>query len=295
MSRSTIRARRTTLPLAVAAAVTLGLAGCGGSPTSSAARNSPSGAAAASSPATAASSPAASAPASGKPVATSMAELSTRITAAAKAKGTARLTSESSGPASTRSTGVQRFGRSGLEFSVTTSAGGRTVKMIFVGGAAYMNVGEKYQGKSWLRISPRGTDPLSKALAPLLTQLGTSLDVGSQVANAKGSTITGTTRTDLDGKAVTKYSVVQSPEAFQAQLDKFATTPEMRAQLRKQFKGASTETQLWVGDDDLPARYETRVVGGSAPETTTTVSYSDWGKPVTISAPRPADVVDLAA
>jgi hypothetical protein len=165
--------------------------------------------------------------------------------------------------------------------------------MIFVGGAAYMNVGEKYQGKSWLRISPEGTDPLSKALAPLLTQLRTGLDVGSQVANAKGSTITGSTRTQLEGQPVTKYAVVQSEQAFLAQLDKFATTPELREQLRKQFKGARGETQIWLGDDDLPLRYETRVLGGAAPETTTTVTYSDWGKPVTISAPPARDVVDL--
>ena len=158
-----------------------------------------------------------------------------------------------------------------------------------------MNVGEKYQGKSWLRISPQGKDPLSKALAPVFKQVSTNLDVGTQVANAKGSTITGTTRTELEGQPVTKYAVTQTPEAFLAQLDIFATTPELRERLRKQFKGAYTETQIWLSDDDLPVRYETRVVGGSAPATTTSITYSDWGKPVTISAPPRNDVVDLGA
>ncbi len=293
MSRSGFRGR--ALTAAVAATVSLGLAGCGGSSTSS--TSASTSAVGTTVPSSTAVAPATSSPtAASRPVAASMAELSKRITAAAKAKGTARLTSESSGgAAATRSTGVQRFGRSGLEFSVTTTAGGRSVKMIYTGGAAYMNVGEKYQGKSWLRITAKGKDPLSKALAPLFTQLSTSLDVGSQVGAAQGSTITGSTRTEFEGRPVTKYTVVQSEQAFMAQLEKFAATPELRAQLRKQFKGASSETQLWIGDDDLPVRYDSRVVGGSAPGTTTTVTYSDWGKPVTISAPPRGDVVDLGA
>jgi hypothetical protein len=297
MSRFTVhaRGRALALPAAVAAAAALGLAGCGGSPTSSAVGTSSSGAAAASSPAATASSPAATASAAGKPAATSMADLSTRITAAAKAKGTARLVSETTGPAAKRSTGVQRFGRSGLEFSVTTSVSGRTIKMIYVRRAAYMNLGEKFQGKSWVRIAPEGTDPLSKALAPVLTQLSTSLEVGSQVANVKGSTIRDVTRTELGGRPVTKYTVVQSAQAFMTQLDKLATTPQLRAELRRQFKGAHSETQIWLTDDDLLVRNETRVVGGSAPSATSTVTYSDWGKPVTISAPPRRDVVDLGA
>jgi hypothetical protein len=225
-----------------------------------------------------------------------MVELSTRILAAANSRGTVRLTSESTGGSSVgRLTGVRRVDGSGLEFSVTTTAGGRTLKMIWVDDAAYMNVGRKYQGKNWVRISPEGKHPLSKALAPVFGRIGASLDVGSPVRDAQGSTITGATRAELNGRPVTKYTVVQSEQAFAAQLDEFATTPELRAQLRKQFKGARGETQMWLGDDDLPLRYETRVVGGTAPGTTTTVTYSDWGKPVTISAPPRSDVVDLSA
>jgi hypothetical protein len=88
--------------------------------------------------------------------------------------------------------------------------------------------------------------------------------------------------------------MVTSEKALLAQFDKIATTPEMRKALRSQFKGAHAESVLWIGDDDLPLRVDSRVVGAALPGTTTTVTYSDWGKPVRISAPPRADVIDLA-
>jgi hypothetical protein len=166
--------------------------------------------------------------------------------------------------------------------------------MVFVGGAAYMNIGEKYQGRSWLRIRPGGSDPLSKALGPVLSQLSTSLDLKTQLTGTKDSKVTGATRTQLAGVPATRYTLVTSEKALLAQLEKIATSPEMRNALRTQFKGAHAESVLWIGDDALPLRVDSRVVGGATPGATTTVTYTDWGKPVRISAPPRSQVVDLA-
>jgi hypothetical protein len=157
-----------------------------------------------------------------------------------------------------------------------------------------MNIGEKYQGKSWLRLGAGGRDPLSKALGPILQQVSKGLDLRSQIAAAQGTKVTSAERTTVGGVSATKYTVVSTPQAFLAQLDKFATTPELRKQLHAQYKGARSEAVMWVGDDDLPLRIDSRVVGGKAPASTTSVTYSDWGKPVTISAPPRGDVVDLS-
>jgi hypothetical protein len=85
--------------------------------------------------------------------------------------------------------------------------------------------------------------------------------------------------------------LISSEKALLAQLDKFAATPALRDTLRAQFKGAHGESVLWISDDNLPLRVDSRVVGGKTPQTTTTITYSDWGKPVSIAAPPASDTV----
>jgi hypothetical protein len=285
------RSTRSRLALAgLAGALAAGLTACGGS---SAPASAGSPKAASSSGATSSAADPSSSTSAAAVDTPSVAELSSRMAAAARAKSTARLVS-SSGAAGAKTTGAIRFGAKSVDFSATTAAAGRTVKMVFVGGAAYMNVGEAYQGKHWLRIAPGGSDPLSKALSPILTQLSTSLDPKNQLAAAEGAKITSATRTELGGVPATRYTLVSTEKALRAQLDKLAGTPELRKTLAAQVKGAHGESVLWLDADDLPLRVDSKVVGGSAPATTTSVTYSDWGKPVSISAPPRSDTVDLA-
>jgi hypothetical protein len=301
------RPRRHAVLTVLAGFAVLGLAACGSSAPGSAAAGTdsakalttPAATSAGASPAGAGSSapaPATSpAKAAGSPAkASSATELTLRVTSAIKAKGTARLAMT---PATTgqRATGVLRYRSSGVDFAMTTALpGGKTMKMIVVGGTAYMNVGEKYQGKDWIRIVPGGSDPLSKALGPMLTQLGTGVDLDTQLAGVRDARITSTKRTAVGGTPATAYTLVSSEKALLAQLDKFAPTPELRDTLRTQFEGAHGESVMWVGDDNLPLRVDSRVVGGKVPGTTTTVTYSDWGKRVSISAPPRSDTVILA-
>jgi len=265
--------------------IALALVGCGGSGGSSSATAAASGATSAGASATAAS-------ASPSPSVPDLAELSGRVTAAVKAKGTARIVGSSAG--GTRSTGAIRYRGSSADFSVTTEAGGKKITMVILGGVAYLNLGQKVQGKSWLRIRPGGSDPLSKGFAPLLNQLSTGLDFKSQLGAAAGSKVTDARRAEVGGTAVTQYTVVTSEKALLAQLDKAATSPEQKKLLRSQFKGAHSEAVISIGDDDLPVRVESRVVGGSVP-VETTIEYKDWGAPVTIAAPPAAQVIDAAA
>jgi hypothetical protein len=294
--------RRHPVLTGLAGFAVLGLAACGSSAPSGAdsakALATPAATSAGASPGGAASATASStspAKAAGSPAtASSATELTLRVTSAIKAKGTARLAMT---PATTgqRATGVLRYRSSGVDFAITSPLpGGKTMKMVVVGGTAYMNVGEKYQGKNWIRIVPGGSDPLSKALGPMLTQLGTGVDLDAQLAAVKDSKITTTKRTAVGGTPATAYTLVSSEKALLAQLDKFAPTPELRDTLRTQFQGAHAESVMWVGDDNLPLRVDSRVVGGKVPGTTTTVTYSDWGKRVSISAPPRSDTVNLA-
>jgi hypothetical protein len=286
------RTRRGLMLTALAGVALSSLAACGGSSSGSAATGAGSAAVAAS-----ASSPSVSSPAkaSGQSAgARSVAELNSRVASAAKAKGTVRLVMTPSATTGQRATGVMRFRGSGVDFAMTVGMpGGKTLKMILVDGTAYMNVGEKYQGKNWIRISPDGSDPLSKALGPMFAQLSTGLDLDTQFAGAQDAKITAATPTTLAGVPATKYRLVSSETGFLAQIEKVVTDPAVRNTLRAQFKGAHSESVMWISKDDLPLRVESRVVGGKAPGTTATVTYSDWGKPVSITAPRRGDTANL--
>jgi hypothetical protein len=301
-------ARRHQVPAGMAgltALALLGLTACGGSAPGSAAAGgsvkavataaASAGTSSASSSTTSSptSSRASTSPAKGTP---SLARLALRVAAAVKAKGTARLvTSAGSSAAAVRATGVVRFRGSRVDVAMTSALpGGRTLKMVVVGGVAYMNLGEKYRGKNWVRIAPGGSNAASKALGPLFRQLTTGVDPQTQLAGAEDSKITAATHTTLRGVPATKYTVVSSEKALMAQLERFATTPGLREALSRQFKGAHAEGVMWIGDDGLPLRIDIRVLGGAAAATTTTVTYSDWGRPVSISAPPPGDTVTLA-
>jgi hypothetical protein len=218
----------------------------------------------------------------------SAAELAARVLAATRAQGTAHI---ASGGAGLRFNGVMRVRGAGADVSMTAALpDGKSMTMVVVGGALYMNPGQAYQGKHWLKVTPGGSDPLSKALAPVLAQLDKGLDVNAQVPATKDAKITAAARTELDGVATTKYTMVSSVSALLAQLDKFAPSAEVRATLRKQFAGAHAESVLWIDDRGLPLRVTSRVVGGAATGGGTTITYSHWGEPVKIVAPRRSDV-----
>ena len=297
-------ARRHLALTGLTGVVVIALAACGsGSTPASSDAGASSAAVAAQSSASAApsagsstkSSASSSAKASGSSSRTpSATELTRRIASASRAKGSARLTMTSAASGQL-ATGVMRFKSSGADFSMTAALpAGKRMKMVVVGGTAYMNVGEKYQGKNWIRIAPGGSDPLSKVLGPMLAQLGTGADLDVQLAGVKDAKITSATRTAVGGVPATKYTLVSSEKALLAQLEKFAPAAEVREALRAQFEGAHAESVMWIGDGDLPLRVDSRVVGGKAPGTTSTVTYSDWGKPVSISAPPRGDTVSVA-
>jgi hypothetical protein len=225
--------------------------------------------------------------------ATDVAELGQRLSAAAKAKSTARVRF-ASGSLTTMS-GSIRYHGAAADMSVTTDAAGQHLRLVLVNGVGYVATGQKIQGKSWAKISGKGKDPLSRALGPALRTLSTSLDVSRQFAKAPDAKIVSSSASRLDGVAVTKYTVTMSERDLLAQLSAFGLTGEQRDRVAAQFKGAHGESVLYVDGDGLLRRAESKVVGGRAGATTSVVTYSRWGEPVDISAPPASDTVDAAA
>jgi hypothetical protein len=220
-------------------------------------------------------------------------ELAERMSAAAKAKSTAQV-ALTTGSVATMN-GAIRYRGNAADMSVTTNAGGQQIKLVLVDGVAYVSTGQRIQGKSWAKISGTGKDPLSRALGPVLTTLGTSMDVSQQLAKEPDAKIVSSSSTQLGGVPVTKYTVSVSERDLLAQLSGFGLTDTQRAQLEAQFKGAHGESVLYVDGADLMRRAENKVVGGKAPSTQSVVTYSHWGDPVDISAPPTSDTIDASA
>jgi hypothetical protein len=169
-----------------------------------------------------------------------------------------------------------------------------TIKMIYVGGIAYADLGQKHQGKSWVRVRLGGSSPKAVALSAVLTQVTTmGIGVGTDLAKAKELRLVGVERTVLEGRPVTRYSLIRSERETLALLQSLMPTPELRRQVRREAEGAHQEMDVWLDDDDLPARVDSRLVGGRRPQDTTSVVYSAWGAPVTIEPPPARDVAEV--
>ncbi|KAA5832878.1 hypothetical protein ABT337_11975 [Saccharopolyspora hirsuta] len=139
--------------------------------------------------------------------------------------------------------------------------------------------------KPWLKM------PANEEVAQQFGELGKISDFEAMLP--PGSTITSSAEEQVNGKDATRYEVTTNlQEAAGA-----ATTDAQKAGFKVMLDSGVTEIKqtVWVDSDKLPLQVKMttpalKVQGQEIPETTLTVHYSDWGKPVNITTP-PADQV----
>jgi hypothetical protein len=176
-----------------------------------------------------------------------------------------------------------------LQMDMTVPSLGQ-LDMVLIGDTMYMKLPQSlvHTAKPWIKVDPNGTDPVSKALAAVTSQEKQSFDP-SQMLNQMASvgTITGHSADTVAGERVTKYT---------ASVDtaKLMTSKSVSPQLRQMLSGngvrlpAHVPYTVWVNSNDLPVKFsltENVTVQGQAKQITVTGTYTDWGKPVTITAP----------
>ena len=137
-------------------------------------------------------------------------------------------------------------------------------------------------GKPWIKIQAGSNDPLSKALGPVMDKLQQSFDPDR---NLRALTVipkmTAAGTEALDGVQTRKYTGTFDLSEAAAN----ATGP-----LAEQFRAlvdAGTTTMdyaIWVDGKNLPRKFQT-VTATAHGKVTSTVTYRDWGKPVTIKVP----------
>jgi len=172
------------------------------------------------------------------------------------------------------------------------------MEMVIVDKAFYMKLPASLAGqgglssdKPWIKISADGTDPMSKALGPMLEQMGQNFDVTKQMQQLKDAgEITKTAKETLDGQETTHYWIkIDMLKAIAAT----QTDPQMKKAAEDAAKKAGSTTaemEMWVTADNLPAQIKMNMAAAQGQTVSMTAKYSDWGQPVEISAP-PADQV----
>ena len=265
--------RRSRLTVLVAAPVlALGVvAGCGSDGGgSSSGTSASSGSSSSASPSSSASSSSASSSSRG---ALSTGDFGTRVYDALKKAGTARF-------AVTVAFGAQRSTGEG-EVDLSTSppasrvtqeaAGSGRTEAILVGGKFYLK--SPQLGSKYLEIDP--TDKTGPGA--LLGSMGATADPGRVLkAMDAAAKVTAVGTEEVGGVSTTHYRVVVPRDALVKAL---GTDPRVANVLPPEVA-----YDMWVDDQDL-VRKQSGVVTVASNKVTTTTTFTDFGKPVTIKAP----------
>jgi hypothetical protein len=147
-------------------------------------------------------------------------------------------------------------------------------------------------GKPWVKITADGNDPLSKVLGAVVKAMQQSADISKSLDNMKAAgTLTKSAQEKLDGTDVTHYWITVD----MAKLAQSLADPTLKdAMLKAVASGAkTTNEEAWVTKDNLPVKFTVEVPGANGAKTSVTATYSDWGKPVNITAPPANEVGTL--
>jgi hypothetical protein len=129
----------------------------------------------------------------------------------------------------------------------------------------------------------------------------TNVDPIGQLKNLeqKGATVTSLGTKTIDGTTVSGYSVTPSRQEVQSEIQQEVQQNQITAITAQQMQQApnllgSFTTDVWIDGSGLVRQENVNLAGGSAGITAkATVTYQNYGTPVSISAPAPSDVISF--
>ncbi|MEW2504718.1 MULTISPECIES: hypothetical protein [unclassified Amycolatopsis] len=195
-----------------------------------------------------------------------------------------------------------------IELSLTETVEGQQVELRIVDKTLYVKVppGEASQlgtDKPWLKITPGADDALSQAMSGSMgstSQASDPTEVLDRVAEA--GRILSSDQTTLDGEKMNHYKVQLDLDKILDKVTDFLPAAA-KAKLEQQVKGKHImlPTELWVDKNQLPRQItmdETALTQAEGTGGTglgkSTLKYSDWGTPVTITAPPADQIADMS-
>lgn len=199
--------------------------------------------------------------------------------------------------------------------SVVLEGGDTSAEFRLFKEAIYMKVPEKDRmpamNKPWAKFALGDSNPIASLFTPMFTQLADNSDPTKIIDRLRDAgTVTGSDQAQLDGAATTHYKLELDGAKI---LDKqIATMPEQvraaytdEAKKRIQALNLKLPMELWLDGEQRPVKLfmdagdalekaaKQNNVPADGPKSMITVRYTDWGGPVDIAPPAPADVAEL--
>jgi hypothetical protein len=175
--------------------------------------------------------------------------------------------------------GAVRYGQD-FALTLTVHVGAQKMRMIILPDAYYLDSGQKLNGKTWIKLDAKGTDPLSKAVAPMMALLRQQTNVSLPPASFQGAKAVGRAGPVLAGEPTIAFTIKLTAKQLAASL-----SPELRKLAGSSAGGATSVSTYYVDSQWLPRKVVIVNTAKGKKATTTTITYAKWGEPVTVAAP----------
>jgi len=197
-------------------------------------------------------------------------------------------------------TADEQFGNP-VELSMKLNAAGATISEILIDSKLYANIPQlsaELGGKSWVLFDLNALGPLGSTFQSLINS-AKNIDPAQQLQPLLASgNLRKVGSETVDGVQTDHYSGTVDPAtAFDSSQAAKNLTPDQVAQLKSLMKagGVTNETiDLWVESDGLPVRV-TVSSSTNAGAFKVDMHLSNWGAPVSISAPPADQVGDISS
>jgi hypothetical protein len=205
----------------------------------------------------------------------------------------------STGNASVSGSGSIDFVSGNVEESVTEPSEGElvTINIVYLGGIVYVQVPQLSQidpGKSWLSINLLALTKDEKASG--LANLGADPAAALQLLGEQGNTVSPLGSSTIDGQSVQGYAVTYNVSAIEHSIADSSLPSWMQSAL-KQITLTHESSTVYVNGSDELVRIA-NAVGLSSADVSGTVSgsvdFTDYGAPVSITAPPSDQVVSFS-
>ncbi len=208
-------------------------------------------------------------------------ELAQRISGATSEKKTVAVEMNSENE---KVTGAVRLGDTPA-FTMKGDMESAPMEMVYIDKTLYLSgdgVDQVSGGKKWIKITADGTDMMSKMMGPVIGVFENITDPGKLIGGIDGDAKVKSTSGDETTYEITLTAEQQKKLAEKLDPNKGSSSSSTSA---PSASAADQKIELTVDKDNLPVR--TRATNSSTPME---VTYSDWGKDVTIEAPPAGEV-----
>ncbi|MGB3444263.1 MAG: hypothetical protein WBA97_36450 [Actinophytocola sp.] len=183
-----------------------------------------------------------------------------------------------------------------MSMDVTTPEG--SMSMVLLDDVFYLKLPQELEpGKPWLKIDTNDDNPISKALGGITEQVSKNADPRATLEQfEKAGEITDTKEEELNGKPTTHYTIAVDVKKMAANQE----DPALKAAMDQAIKSGMTDfpVEVWIDENDLPARVTMDTptpnpATGKTEPVKMQVDYTDWGKPVDITAPPAGEIAKM--